>query len=1194
MKFKANTLTLCTTVLAGVLGLMANTMVAQMPMGGGPPGMGMMDGSLIMGRISTAKGPAGNVELLLTNQKNGKTRKAQSDANGFYQIRDLRAGTYTLTITGEGYKTSIVKNIQLKEGPCFVDRKLTEGASTETESADWAPTKPMLFGKPGGKPSAGEVNGPMSSRNYTQSASTSDGVSGSLNNASSVGIGLSAGFHVGGSNTNNFMTDGAPVATGISGAAAPPIPNPDAISTTAMEAWSYSAGPQRYSGANIIATTKSGGELLHGTLFEFDRNDIFNANEYFRKNEGLGRPVLKQNQFGFTLGGPIRSQRDYFFVAYQGTRQSNALAPGGTAPSVHLAPLPEDRTAASVGAAMCPANHSFGSDYTTMLFSAGGMQVACDGSNINSIALKILNLKLANGNYYVPGSGASEFVTTTFSHPAKFQEDQFLINTDFNLGAKHKLAERFFFSRSPQTQYFTAGPTSLPGNPEDTLHQNLNAVLRLVTSFTPKFANEFHLSGQRDIMNDTPDSPFTNTELGITSLNSNFPQMDLINIMGVLALGGNGNWDRYNVNQYQAADSISWIHGRHSIHAAFEAELRQDNVWNLSPARGTLTYMSFADFLLSLPGCAPGTTIFNGSCAEYDANGQAVSSGVNQANIFQSSAPGGAAATLGDNGANHAYRYAEYSTWLQDDIKISDRLTLNLGLRWDYFGNPTDSTGNMTLFMPGFAGDNSAVSDGKATYAGFVVPANFKGTLENGVVRSSRNSILNDASKKNFAPRLGLAWKPLAKSDLTIRSGYGIFYDRPDSNTLELQSLTEAPYAATTGEAASANYKASLAKPFTVCAESVWGCARTSDATALTSSNLNVKTLDPTILAGQVQKWNLEIAKNLPGRVDVKVDYAGEHAIHLQAVGHQINQAKLASDANAVNGITTNTATNAALRVPYRGIAPAGLDQEGSFGSAKYHALQLSAGSMLPAGVMLRGSWSITKTISNLGVAMPSTGIMGAGTGMTMNVNDTTDIRHQYGPMAMNSPQRFTLMYGWMLPFHFTGIRKEIFEGWNVMGMYVLMDGAPLTITDATGGGVYGSAGTSTGSYYSGYGRKNAATSGSAKKRINAYFNTSAVGTALATGNTTTGNFMGATYYGTTGQGIVDGPGQNNTDMSISKKSRVFGNNLDLRVELFNVFNHAQFSAPDTGASDPSTVFGHITQTSVNPRLIQLGMKYAF
>jgi hypothetical protein len=179
------------------------------------------------------------------------------------------------------------------------------------------------------------------------------------------------------------------------------IPAPDAIQEFRVQTANFDAAYGRGSGANVDLVSKSGTNSFHGSAWEFLRNNIFNANDFFLKGAGQPRPDLKQNQFGGSIGGPIIRSKTFFFAAYQGLTEVNGLGGKQTAT---LPLLTGDRSAATLGAQFCPAGHlnEFGQPAAGYLTHAGGTQVACDGSNINSVALAILNTKLPSGQFAVP------------------------------------------------------------------------------------------------------------------------------------------------------------------------------------------------------------------------------------------------------------------------------------------------------------------------------------------------------------------------------------------------------------------------------------------------------------------------------------------------------------------------------------------------------------------------------------------------------------------------------------------------------------------------------------------------------------------------------------------------------------------------------------------------------------------------
>jgi hypothetical protein len=308
------------------------------------------------------------------------------------------------------------------------------------------------------------------------------------------------------------------------------------------------------------------------------------------------------------------------------------------------------------------------------------------------------------------------------------------------------------------------------------------------------------------------------------------------------------------------------------------------------------------------------------------------------------------------------------------------------------------------------------------------------------------------------------------------------------------------------------------------------------------------------------------------------VGYAGAHSVRLQNSDREINGSILASAANPVNGITTNSVANAALRVPYLGIAPNGLDVQQTDASAKYNSLQATLVKQISHGVQVQAAYMFSKTLSTLSASLA---------GPNMDSNDPLNARQQYGPFALVSPQRLALNYSWNLPYKGGGRARLWLGDWSLSGMTFIQDGTPMTLTDNRGGTVYGNAGNSRAQFCPGMGAGNAATPGGVQKRLNAYFNTAAFCKPPVIGDDGE-----ATGYGNSSAGFILGPGQDNTDMSVNKTIAIKETKVELRMELFNAFNHPQFAPPDSNVTD--AIFGAITGSSVNPRLIQFAVKYSF
>ena len=280
---------------------------------------------------------------------------------------------------------------------------------------------------------------PLVTRNFAQIASLSPGVMTGVYNAGELGLGGTAlsqiaesndGIYVHGARSydNNFQVDGISVSD-VQGSAAGsggiPIPNPDSIQEFKVQTGLYDAGYGRYGGANVSVITKTGSNAFHGTVFEFLRNELLNANDFFLNQTGQPRPVLKQNQFGFALGGPIKKDKLLFFGSYQGTYQVNGIAAGQsrTACTASLASRRSRMTAH-------PAD--LGKMFGGMTGAQGGTAIKPDGSNINPVALALLNFKLPDGTFLIPTPQTVDPTKplaqqgfSVLTDPCHFNENQF-------------------------------------------------------------------------------------------------------------------------------------------------------------------------------------------------------------------------------------------------------------------------------------------------------------------------------------------------------------------------------------------------------------------------------------------------------------------------------------------------------------------------------------------------------------------------------------------------------------------------------------------------------------------------------------------------------------------------------------------------------------------------------------------------
>jgi hypothetical protein len=1252
----------------------------------------------LSGTVKDASGSAvPNATVTVTSLDTNQARTATTTADGAYRIGFLPPGVYRVQYDATGFNKVEVPSVTVIVTEINVlDQTLQVGSQTQqvtvTSEAEQVQTASSSVGTLVSGQSVSDL--PLTTRNYTTILGLAAGTNVGVYNATLMGRGTQDPTVNGALPTqNNYQQDGASLintaggGTGADSGGATTgigIVNPDSIQEFKIQTSSFDASYGRNSGANVNVVTKSGTNQFHGTAFEFFRNTVLNANEFFRQQNAAPlpntRPVLNQNQFGGTFGGPVKKDKLFFFASYQRTWQANGLAAAGLSnPKLVGIPLGDRSTAAfqaALGLAFCPTGTpgfpGAGSANTggTNATSNGGQQVKCDGSNINPVALNILRLKTPGsqgvGGYYVPSSSTGVLQATTFSSTAHYFEDQGVGNFDYVLNPKNTISGRYFYSAVQTFGTIGTGTTSssitqgLPGAPGSVRFPNMYMVAKLTSVLSTNTVNEFRASLQRSVVFDFPGfnnldgSPVTNTQLGVTPVVPTYDVSNRFTITGLMALGTGVSVARKFNTSWELADQISWSHGKHTIRAGFEFE-RDRNNWYFPALAGggnaNQTFDTIQDFLLGLPGCAPGT-VGTAACTNSAAAGTTNGSGTS--NIANGGTATSITATAGDN---HFFRTQAGNFFLQDDIKLSNSLTVNVGVRWEYNGLFYDDLGNATNVWPSLINTaNTPATVGNAstcntaspaynfvanpanpvcipgTLAGFVVPAQFNPSLYatplvGGLYTNTQNvPTQNRPPRDAFAPRAGFAWKPFSSDRFVVRGGFGVFYDRSGIAGYNSAVVQNFPYAIPVFQStAAANWQASEAVPYPAAAAARlaspatgglgWAAAArwvnidTNPVSVAdpkgqtgTGSNLNVIVMDPHYSVPTTYQYNLNTQYEFHSGWVLETGYVGSHSIHQLYIGggtaggngfRQLNEPTLATATTPVNGITTNTSGNAVLRVPYLGFQTGGLTELTPSGKTLFDSLQVTVRKQLSHGLSMQTAYTWSRVLTTVD---------------HVTYNDPNF--EQYGPSAYYRPHRLTISYSYDLPFgHHDGFMGKVANGWNVAGVTIIQDGQPLTLIDSRGGAVYGlskSSDNSTAFFAAGMSAANVGKSGTIKNRLNNYFNQSAfLGTcsSCTAGALPTigaiGGVGGATGWGNAGYGIVLGPGQLNFDGTIQKTTVVGGIHegaqLVFRTEFFNLFNHAQFNSPTGGQLDASSgAFGQINSTSVNPRLIQFALKYVF
>ena len=1121
----------------------------------------------LTGKVTDLSGTAiAGVNITLSDSATGETRTTITDATGDYRFSLLRPDSYGATFSSAGFKKAQAAiNISVSEEQ-FLDARLDQGSSDSIVTCN------CVTGVVSSSSTGVSVNkkaitaAPLTTRNFTQILSMASGSAAAVNNAAVLGPGTQSVNVNGSSNSSGFTVDGA--------YAGNTVPNPDTISEFKILTSQYDAG----FGAQVPTTdltTQSGANDFHADLWEFVRNDLFNANDFFRNEAHQSRPALKQNQFGGTMGGRVLKDRVFFFVSYQGTRQVDGLDSSALSTLI-LPPLTNDRTRLTIGAEFCPAVH--GASYESF---AGGQQVACDGANINPVALTLLQKTLPDGTYLIPtpqtlltvGPNAG-LGFSSFSVPSDYKEDQFLANSDYRISGANTLSERLYFATSREDRSLGAGDCctgQVPGGPELQRNKDYLASLHLSSALTSNLANAARVTFTRNSsIAKGPGIPSA-AAIGITPAAPLFPEPPAMTIEGPLGdfrfLGYTFN-DSWNVQDtYSFADSLSFTKGANSLRAGVHVYMSSFGFENTGKSRGRITFENFTDFLLGM-GAAQ-----NGSPGGLS-------------NIEQVQADEG----YGPHGeVQFRNQTNDLAAYLQDDLKVTRSFTLSPGLRWEYLGTSYDTGGNTGTVWPQLMA-RVPVPPLAGTLVGDTVPSNYDPHTLNPltglpfgppppgvVVRSNRGEYQNRAPLDTFAPRFGFAWQPdIEDSRISIRGGYGWFYQTNNGigNAPGTAPFAAAPFSQSFNNSGSSNALSTLQQP--VPQATLGFIPRTP------TTQLSDRVAGPVYKVALLQNWNLSVQYRFSSTVSLDVGYVGSQGDHL-ILGYGLNQPSLASAAHAVNCgydgtpthcITDNTEANAPLRVPFMGEAPTALGANQYIGVSWYHSLQATLRDTLSHGFSLQASYTYSKSESNLNI-----------------LNDQNNLRQDWARAPFDRTHHLVLSYGYAVPAPATGGRlmRAAFENWSISGLLSIQGGDPLTLIDVSGGSVYGFAGAATVTLCPGASNRRLATFGRDQSRLNNWFNTPVICSAPIVGPD------GSTGYGNAGQGVVTGPGQLNTDFSIQRLIHVGGikdGQFAFRVEFYNAFNHPQFADPGTYFG--TATFGTITQSSVAPRLIQFGLKYAF
>jgi hypothetical protein len=942
--------------------------------------------------------------VTVTHLATGQIRTTHTNDQGEFNAQFMPLGTYSVAVTAPGYQTKVLSGITLQvDQTANLTIKLEIGSVSQTvEVTSAAPLVDTTTSSLGQVIDNHEVlSMPLNGRNPFALGLLVGGtapVAGVASNLPFVGGGgqfTSNDVLLNGIDNNLFATAGNIGRQGIA-----IFPSVDAVQEFKVMTNSASAEYGHAAGYIVAATIKTGTNQFHGTVFEFVRNDDFDANNYFSNRKGLPRTPFHQNQFGGVIGGPIRHDRIFFFGDYQGQRQS--IQSGSSISSVPTAAMVSGDFTGQTALIFDPATRHIGPSgtvvATSFLAETGVNKIPASYINKTSAAIMAL---VPLPNYGAAGAIASNY----FFAPKSFTNfDQADGRVDATLTQKNHLIGTYSFSNghNPAIGVF---PSWIGGGTAGINH-NDQATIADVHIFTPSLVNEFRVgylynnSTQTGVgtqgastANSIGLAMYPVTPQGFPSISMNYS--GATNGTAEFSTFGGGGPEFNDLQTQQLADNMSWTHGRHSVK------------WGVDVRKSL--------FEVLLDGL--GQTIFGNT---FSASSDSANSGLPLADFLMGyptvMSPG--SSTLQKGRQREAY----FGGYIQDDWKFSNKLTINAGLRYELYTQPIDQNNLGSLFD---------ISTGN-----FAIPG------QNGYSRA-----MVHGDHKDWGPRVGLAYQVSPK--LVVRGGYGIFYamraqgqqatlfseNVPNIPTLILPAITP---------------QGTITPPYTISTpiQTVPSISSLAGFTAAKPYNVQIKTQSlQNGLMPQLQQYNLDLQYQLARTLLVEASYSGAKGTHFTSGNIDQNQAPISSALN-----NTNTQANR----PFPNMASNILTLM-SIATSNYNALNVKVQNQMSHGLEFLANYTWQKDLQYGGDGPAS--INQTGTSIVMN---TYDVKASYSVADMNIAQTLTGSALYQLPvgsgqrfLNTKGPVNAALGGWVVNGILSIRTGFPSDVhTSVIPGGI--------------------------------------------------------------------------------------------------------------------------------------------
>lgn len=1209
----------------------------------------------INGTVTDATGGVvQGVSVQIRNVATNESVTVQTKGDGSFSTVDLPIGTYELTFSKEGFQKEVYSQILVQGNrTTTVNSKLSPGTVSTTVEVTATPLMNQTDTTNGYVVDQATIQDtPLGTGSFTQLAILSPGVHADFLGGSGSNSGLgnqaifangnrdtSNSFSLNGTNTNNLFNGnstsqvgenrfvlntgenfgaggGIQTSTSVYGAIGQslPTPPPDAIQEIDVNASMYNASQGNNSGAHISVTTKSGTNTLHGTVWEQFQNSDMNSTPYFYNQAGLPNPFQNRNQFGGTLGGPIKKDKLFYFASYQGIRVADQAS------SQKDVTVPEDLT-----------NDRSTQGIINLIQTEYGKTITA--GQINTAAMNLLNAKLPNGQYLIPSAQYSGAQANSLGYDAVVTGqdslapvDQGIADIDYAVTNNDRLSGKYYIQNNPTTNPFGAVGSLLGFAQQlEAGSQVFSLTNTAVLSPTVTWEQEFGFTRLRAFA--TTQQGFSPSALGINLLGSaTFPQIQISvddpTLGNELQFGPStsfGDAGMYQ-NQWEYGSTLNLVKGKNTFSAGFQLDHTQLNVINKNTNTDTVDFASFLTFV-------------EGQVKDGDA--------------FEGS-------------ANRYYRSNTIGTFVNDDYKLRSNLTVTAGLRWDFDGPLSEKYGRLTGFDPSqYAYTQCTINGmpGDPTVENASCDPGTDIITNSGLEIAKPGGNLQTQRQWGLSPRIGIAWAPFTK--LTVRAGYGIYYDRGELFSYFSPSAGagfNGPFGVTLAppfvEPIQASRGATLSQPFGTSEPPIPpatpaaflallpGLAQTECGYpgCWPSGNL----FGPFLFGGYginnklpyTENWTLDVQYQFANNWMAELGYVGNRGIH-EVLPVPFNQPLIATPQSPVNNqiysyggtsplqaancysgcldnepiYTNEYSGNAPVRVPYIGYDMNSVIYQ-TIGISDYNALQAQVHKRLSNGLQFTAAYTWSHSLDEQ-----------SGLGLFVTGNNPLAPRSNYGSSDFDQTHTLLVNYSYTIPNVVkSGLLAQGVNGWTIGGQTVAQSGQPYSVYDYSGSvgslyfGTLDEIGNPIVPLAQGVTPKQAQLQGTTGVNANnPVLNANDFAPAFVQPGTSgvppcdaSGCDLYESLYGTTGRNTFRGPFQVRFDMSLAKQFALterFG--LRFEADAFNIFNHPDFDAPNNDVDffpnyygppsiPPLGQLGLIQHTIGSPRFLQLQLRFMF